>query len=161
MAGRQTAVAAALRYFRPRRPELQMSPLPGFKLYAPNFSGVEFSRVKFPVEESYCLWDDRACFFKNNYCFWNDTFCLTRHRNDATLPAATFNSTSFSFDENGKSGDNDFSGAGPPVGAIQERQNRVHLVRRRGSLSGGVRQGQVVRRGFFRSEFCAWHRSGA
>jgi len=86
--------------------------LPGFKLYAPNFSGVEFSRVKFPVEESYCLWDDRACFFKNNYCFWNDTFCLTRHRNDATLPAATFNSTSFSFDENGKSGDNDFSGAG-------------------------------------------------
>jgi hypothetical protein len=86
--------------------------LPGFRLYAPNFSGVEFSRVRFPVEEKYCLWDNKAtCFFKNRHCLWNDTFCLTRRPDDATLPSATFNQTSFSFDESGKSGDNDFSGA--------------------------------------------------
>lgn len=92
-------------------PKIADITLPGFRLYAPNFSGVEFARVKFPVKENYCLWDDKACFFTKRYCFWNDTFCLTRRPNDATLPSATFNSASFSFDENGKSGDNDLSGA--------------------------------------------------
>jgi hypothetical protein len=132
-------------------PKIADVTLPGFRMYAPNFSGVEFSRVRFPVEESYCLWGATACFFKNSYCFWNDTFCLTRHRNDATLPAATFNSTSFSFDDNGKTGDNDFNGAG--LRLAQFRNAKIAFT----SFAGA----DLYRAVFDRAQLCDVDFSGA
>jgi hypothetical protein len=108
-------------------------------------------RVKFPNEETYCLWGNRFCYFKQNFCVWNDKLCLTRLPNDATLPSATFNLTNFSFDGTGASGDNDFTGANLQL--AQFRNAKIAFT----SFAGA----DLYRAVFDRSRLCDVDFSGA